>query len=374
MAVNFAQWGNDLYTGRRSYDIVGRRRLWFSISGVLVLISAVLLFTPGLHAGIEFRGGSQFTVSNVSTTDQQPAIDAVTDIAPEEVPRVTNVGSSSLRIQTAELTNDQVSQVRASLEEAYGVSEDDVASSFIGPTWGKDVSQKAATSLVVFLVLVSIVMTIYFRNWRMALAAIVALVHDIVITAGVYAAIGWEVTPATVIGFLTILGYSIYDTVVVFDKVRENTVGITDQTRSTYEERANLAVNQTLVRSINTSVVALLPVAAILFIGAFVLGAGTLRDIALALFVGMLVGAFSSIFLATPLEVALREREQPIREHTAKVLALRARTATGAGDGTDARGDDAGGDPVAVGRYTGQVRPGGHQGVAAQPRKKKGRR
>jgi preprotein translocase subunit SecF len=372
MAVNFAQWGNDLYTGRRSYDIVGRRKLWFAISGALVLISAVLLLTPGLHAGIEFRGGSQFTVSNVSTSDQQPAIDAVTEIAPDEVPRVTNVGSTSLRIQTAELTNDQVAQVRESLEEAYGVSEDDVASSFIGPTWGQDVSQKAATSLIVFLVLVSVVMTIYFRNWRMAVAAIVALFHDIVITAGVYAAIGWEVTPATVIGFLTILGYSIYDTVVVFDKVRENTVGITDQTRSTYEERANLAVNQTLVRSINTSVVALLPVAGILFIGAFVLGAGTLRDIALALFVGMLVGAFSSIFLATPLEVALRERETAIRDHTAKVLALRARTATG----TDADGAAAAaaGEPVAVGRYTGQVRPGGHQGVAAQPRKKKGRR
>jgi preprotein translocase subunit SecF len=368
MAVNFAQWGNDLYTGRRSYDIVGRRRLWFSISGALVVVSAILLFTPGLHAGIEFRGGSQFTVSSVSTTDQQPAIDAVAEVSPDEVPRVTNVGSSSLRIQTAELTNEQVADVRAALEEAYGVSEDDVASSFIGPTWGKDVSSKAATSLIVFLVLVSVVMTIYFRNWRMALAAIVALFHDIVITAGVYAAIGWEVTPATVIGFLTILGYSIYDTVVVFDKVRENTVGVTDQTRSTYEERANLAVNQTLVRSINTSVVALLPVAGILFIGAFVLGAGTLRDIALALFVGMLVGAFSSIFLATPLEVTLRLREQPIREHTAKVLALRARAATG---GTE---DDVDGEAVVVGRYTGQTRPGGHQGVAAQPRKKRGRR
>jgi preprotein translocase subunit SecF len=368
MAVNFAQWGNDLYTGRRSYDIVGRRRLWFGISGALVVLSVVLLFTPGLQPGIEFRGGSEFTVSNVTTTDQQPALDAVAEVAPDEVPRVTNVGSSAIRIQTAELTNDQVEQVRTGLEDAYGVSEDEVASSFIGPTWGQDVSQKALQSLVVFLVLVALVMTLYFRNWRMAAAALVALFHDLVITVGVYAGVGWEVTPATVIGFLTILGYSIYDTVVVFDKVRENTAGITDQTRATYEERANLAVNQTLVRSINTSVVALLPVAAILFIGAFVLGAGTLRDIALALFVGMIVGAFSSIFLATPLEVALRLRERPIREHTARVLEGRRRLVA-AGVGADASAEE-----VAVARFTGQVRPGGHQGVAAQPRRKKGRR
>jgi preprotein translocase subunit SecF len=368
MAVNFAQWGNDLYTGRRSYDIVGRRRTWFSISGVLVVLSAILLIWPGLEPGIEFRGGSEFTVSNAKSTDQDLATEAVTSIAPDEVPRVSTVGSNALRVQTSELTNDQVEQVRTALEEAYGVSADDVASSFIGPTWGKDVSNKAITSLVVFLVLVTVVMTIYFRNWRMAVAALIALFHDLIITAGVYAAVGWEVTPATVIGFLTILGYSIYDTVVVFDKVRENTVSITDQTRATYAERANLAVNQTLVRSINTSVVALLPVAAILFIGAFVLGAGTLRDIALALFVGMIVGAFSSIFLATPLEVAFRNGEPAIRAHTKKVLAARAgRTDAEAGEGV-------GTDTVDVARVTGQLRPGGHQGVAAQPRKKKGRR
>lgn len=371
MAVNFAQWGNDLYTGRRSYDIVGRRRIFFLVAGVLVALSAILLVKPGLHPGIEFRGGSEFTVSDVQTTDQQPALDAVAQVAPAEVPRVTNVGTSAIRIQTAELTNDQVDQVRAALQESYGVSEDQVASSFIGPTWGKDVSSKAVTSLVVFLVLVTVVMTVYFRNWRMAAAAIIALLHDLVVTVGVYAAIGWEVTPATVIGFLTILAYSIYDTVVVFDKVRENTAGILDQSRATYAERANLAVNQTLVRSINTSVVALLPVAAILFIGAFVLGAGTLRDIALSLFVGMLVGAYSSVFLATPLEVALRVREKPIQEHTAKVLRARTELATaGAGAGTDGSGEE-----VAAARFSGQVRPGGHQGVTAQPRRKgKGRR
>lgn len=363
MATGFSQWGNDLYTGRRSYDIVGRRRVWYTISIVLVLLSAVLLVKPGIEPGIEFRGGSEFMVSGVSTTEQDKAYDAVATIAPEEVPRVTQVGSSALRVQTATLDNEQVEKVRLALADAYGVDAGEVTSSFIGPTWGQDVSQKAITSLIVFLALAAVLMSFYFRNWRMALAAIIALFHDLIITVGLYAAVGWEVTPATVIGFLTILGYSIYDTVVVFDKVRENTAGVLDQRRVTYAEQANLAVNQTLVRSINTSVVALLPVGAILFIGAFVLGAGTLRDIALSLFIGMIVGAFSSIFLATPLEVTMRNREKGIREHTALVLA--ARTAVEPGADGDA--------PVAV-RYAGAVRPGHHQGPAAQPKRKPGRR
>jgi preprotein translocase subunit SecF len=361
MAAGFAQWGNDLYTGRRSYDIVGRRRLWFTISAILVVLSCIVLVVPGLNPGIEFKGGSQFIVSNVDTDDQQLAIDTVKSIAPDESPQVTSLGTDSLRIQTAELENEEVEEVKDALMTAFGVTEDDISSSFIGPTWGKDISNKAITGIVVFLVFVTIVMTIYFRNWRMAVAGLVALFHDLLITVGVYAAIGWEVTPATVIGFLTILGYSIYDTVVVFDKVRENTVDALDQTRFTYGEKANLAVNQTLVRSINTSVVALLPVAGILFVGAFVLGAGTLRDIALALFVGMLIGTFSSVFLATPFEVALREREPAIRDHTKKVLA--ARTAAGAAAGTPAL--------AGVTHAAGQLRPGSHQGVAAQPKKRK---
>ncbi|MBO9570276.1 MAG: protein translocase subunit SecF [Cellulomonas iranensis] len=366
MASGFAQWGNDLYTGRRSYDIVGRRRTWYVISAVLVLISAVLLVRPGLNPGIEFRGGSEFVVSGVATTDQQLAIDTVQAVAPSESPRVTTVGGSSLRIQTAELTNDEVEQVKNGLMAAFDVTQDEVTSAFVGPSWGKDVSQKAVTGLIAFLVFVSLVMTVYFRNWRMAAAALIALFHDLLITVGIYAAVGWEVTPATVIGFLTILGYSIYDTVVVFDKVRENTADTLDQSRFTYAEKANLAVNQTLVRSINTSVVALLPVGSILVVGAFILGAGTLRDIALALFVGMLVGAYSSIFLATPLEVTLREREKPVRDHTAKVLAARAGAV---------HAEDGDGAPVAVGaatpRATAALRPGGHLGQSSQPKRKK---
>ena len=372
MASGFSQWGNDLYTGRRSYAIVAKRRAYFVVAVVLVVLSlgiiGVRVAGDGLNLGIEFRGGSEFTVSGVSETAQEPAIEAVASVAPEEVPRVTAVGGSTVRVQTAQLSNEQVEQVRSELADAYEVTVGDVTSSYIGPTWGKDVSQKAIVGLVVFLLLVSLVMTVYFRNWRMALAAVVALFHDLVVTVGIYALIGCEITPATVIGLLTILAYSIYDTVVVFDKVRENTAGILDQTRSTYAERANLAINQTLVRSINTSVVALLPVAGILFIGAFLLGAGTLRDIALALFVGMAVGAYSSVFLATPLEVALREREKPIQEHTAKVLALRAERVAEAGDREDVELAAAG---VAAGHR--QLQPGAHQGNKAQPRRRRPR-
>jgi preprotein translocase subunit SecF len=202
-------------------------------------------------------------------------------------------------------------------------------------------------------------MTLYFRAWRMAVSGVVALFHDLVVTVGVYALVGWEITPATVIGFLTVLGYSLYDTVVVFDKVRENTEDVLDQTQYTYGEAANLAVNQTMVRSINTSIVALLPVGSILFIGAFLMGAGTLRDISLALFVGMLAGTFSSIFVATPLEVALRGFEPKIKTHTAKVLTRRA------AEGGSATGG--------VSRLTpiGATRAGVHQGQSAQPRRKR---
>lgn len=362
MAVGFAQWGNDLYTGRRSYDIVGHRRIFYIASTILVLISAALLIKPGLNPGIEFRGGSEFVVSGIAgDRDQQLAIDTVQGIASGESPEVTNLGADSLRIQVAELTDEQVNKVGDALQAAFDVTEDEITTQFVGPTWGQDVSRKAISGILVFLVFVTVVMTIYFRNWRMALAALIALFHDLIITVGLYAGIGWEVTPATVIGFLTILGYSIYDTVVVFDKVRENTADTLDQSRFTYAEKANLAVNQTLVRSINTSVVALLPVSAILFVGAAILGAGTLRDIALALFVGMLVGAYSSIFLATPLEVTLREQEPRIKAHTARVLAARA--------GVDAETVGAGG--VAVPHAAAQLRPGTHLGQAAQPKRRK---
>ncbi len=356
--AGFSQWGADLYTGKKSYDIVGKRKRFYIAAIAAVVLTIAIIAVRGINFGIEFRGGSQFTITNATTTDQQLAIDAVNAVRSDEVPRVSNVGSNALRVQTSELTDNEVTEVRGALAKAYGVPETEVASSFVGPTWGQDVSKKAITGLVVFLLLVMVVMSIYFRAWRMAAAAIIALFHDLIVTIGVYALVGWEVTPATVIGLLTILGYSIYDTVVVFDKVRENTEGVTEQQLATYGERANLAVNQTMVRSINTSVVALLPVGSILFIGAFVLGAGTLRDIALSLFVGMAVGAYSSIFLATPLEVSLRMREPRIAEHTAKVLTAR-----------EGRVRD--GEAPALASTSGQILPGHHQGNKAQPKRSK---
>lgn len=358
MALDLARWGNELYTGRKSYDIVGKRRRFYAASAILVVVCLLLLLVRGFNLGIEFRGGSEFVVTNAASTSQDLATEAVAEAGVTEPPKVTTVGTDGIRVQTAQLEKAEETAVREALAEAYDVTPEDVSASFVGPSWGKDVSSKALQGLVVFLLLVSVVMTIYFRNWRMAVAALVALFHDLIITVGVYAAVGWEVTPATVIGFLTILGYSLYDTMVVFDKVRENTEDVLEQRIDTYSERANLAVNQTLVRSINTSVVALLPVASILFIGAFVLGAGTLRDIALALFVGMAAGTFSSVFLATPIEVELRERETAIAAHTKKVLDSRV---TVAEDGTT----------VVAPHVAGAPRPGHHLGNQAQPRKKK---
>lgn len=324
MASNLVQFGNDLYTGVRSVPFIAKRRLWYTIALVLVAISLVIPFlTGGFNFGIEFRGGSQFTVGQVDDTAQQPAIDAVQSVVEEEAPRVTTVGGDGIRVQTDQLTDDESRDVASALAEAYGVPASEVTTSFIGPSWGADITEQAIRGLIVFIVLAAAAMALYFRTWKIAVAAMAALVHDLVITAGVYAATGFEVTPAAVIGFLTILGFSLYDTVVVFDKIRENTGELGPDSRSTFGEAVNLAVNQTLVRSINTGVVAALPVAAILFIGSFVLGADTLRDISLALLVGIIVGTYSTGFVAAPLYAQIREGEKSIRENDRRALAAR---------------------------------------------------
>ncbi|MGN6300259.1 MAG: protein translocase subunit SecF [Angustibacter sp.] len=320
---DFARFGNQLYTGERSLEVVHRQKTWYAISAVFLIISFVALGVRGLTLGLEFTGGSEFRVSNAKTTSDIPGARAVGEVVPSSDAKVAQVGASSVRVQTDKLSDAQTDQVRDKLAQAYGVSVDDVTASYVGPSWGQTVSQKALQGLIVFLILVAAVISIYFRNWKVAVAAIVALLHDLIITVGIYALVGFEVTPASVIGFLTILGYSLYDTVVVFDKVRENTAHITTQTRRTYSEAANLAVNQTLVRSINTSVVALLPVGSILFIGAFLLGAGTLKDLSLALFVGIATGTYSSVFIATPLLADLREREPEMVALRRRVLSRR---------------------------------------------------
>ena len=322
------QWGNQLYTGETSYDFVGRRRTWYAIAGVVVLISLSALLLRGFNLGIDFTGGAEFRV--VGTTGEVSTVQAeqaVQEVLGETEVQAAVVGGDTLRVRTGELSTAESSDVVDGLAAAYDVNRSDISSSFIGPAWGQDVSQRSLQALLVFLVLVALVISVYFRTWKMAVAALVALVHDVVITVGLYALIGLEVTPATVIGFLTILGYSLYDTVVVFDKVRENTDEAMDSQTTTFREAANLAVNQTLVRSINTSVVALLPVASILAVGALLLGAGTLVDLSLALFIGIAFGTYSSIFIATPLLVQLREREPAITRLEKKVLSKRAERA-----------------------------------------------
>lgn len=332
--ASFAQFGNDLHTGKRSYDIIGKRKVWYSISALLILIVIVVpILRGGFLFGIEFLGGSQFQISSPAHLDskasQALAQSTVLAVDPGANPRISIVGdANSVRIQTDQLTNTQSSAIQVALAKAYNVAENNVTTSFIGPSWGQDITRQALTGLIAFVVLAAIVMALYFRTWKMSVAALTALMHDLILTAGVYGVFHIEVTPAAVIGFLTILGYSLYDTVVVFDKIRENTNEAGAESRRTFAELVNLAVNQTLVRSINTSVVAILPVGSILFIGAFFLGAGTLRDISLALFIGIIVGTYSTIFIAAPFYAQLRSGEAEIKKRDKKTLAVRDQSIT----------------------------------------------
>jgi len=301
--------GGRLYRGETSIDFIGKRRRWYGISGIVIVLSAIVLGTQGLHLGIEFKGGSEFSITKAGATveDGRAAI-AAAGVSGESV--VQKVGSDRIRIQTGAL--ESFNTVKESLAKTFGVNVDDIDTQIIGPSWGKEITKKALYGLIGFIIVVMLFLTMTFEP-KMAIAAIIATVHDVVITVGIYALVGFDVTPATVIGFLTILGYSLYDTVVVFDKVRENTKSITSTSKVTYSAAANLAVNQTLVRSFNTSIIALLPVASILFVGSGLLGAGTLKDLSLALFVGLATGTYSSIFIATPILAQLREREPAMR-------------------------------------------------------------
>ena len=320
----FSDLGNDLYTGKRSVDFIGKRKVFYIVAAIMIALAVALpAARGGFNFGIEFKGGSEFRVSGISQSDQKKAIDAVHSVVANSNPVVTAVGTDAIRIQTESLEATQSESVRVALANAYGVNSSAVASSFIGANWGADITTKAFYGLIVFVLLAALLMAVYFRTAKMSLAAILALLHDLIITAGVYGALGFEVTPAAVIGFLTILGYSLYDTVVVFDKIRENTFEVEFSETNTFAERVNLAINQTLVRSINTSVVAVLPVASILFIGAVLLGAGTLRDIALALFIGIIVGTYSTIFIAAPVYSHLREGESKYANAAKKALAAR---------------------------------------------------
>ena len=337
MANRLTTFGNDLYTGKRSFNFIGGRKKWYAIAAVLIILSVLVPVVRGFNFGIEFRGGSQFVITGAQTAEQQPAIDAVNEVAPGAAPRVTIVGDDGVRVQTEQLEQAEARELTTALAEAYGVDESEVTSSFVGASWGADVTRQAILGLLAFLLLAAIVMALYFRTWKMSVAAILSLLGDLVVTAGIYAAVGFEITPAAMIGILTILSYSLYDTVVVFDKIRENTAeDAGPEARRTFAESVNLAVNQTLVRSINTSIVAALPVAAILFIGAGVLGADTLRDISLALLIGIIVGTWSTVFIAAPLYSQLREGEPEIKRHDQKVLKERERAGGSGGAGVEA--------------------------------------
>ncbi|GIE92694.1 protein translocase subunit SecF [Paractinoplanes rishiriensis] len=328
-----------LYQGEANINIVGRRKVWFLLAALIVVISAGSIAIKGFHLGIEFSGGTSFSVpattngKTVTLAQFEEAVNsAITSVDPgAEVLPVQEVGTGANKgytVRASALTAQQAEQAKAQIVESLGVPPEQVSDDQVSPAWGGQVTRQAVIGLIVFLILVMAYLVVRFE-WRMAAAAVCSLMLDLILTAGVYSLIGFEVTPSTVIGFLTILGYALYDVVVVFDKVQENTRGITAGSSRTYAEATNLAVNQTLMRSINTGLVALLPVGGLLFIGAGLLGAGTLKDLGLVLFVGMGFGVVSSILFAAPVLSAFKDREPKIKAHTARVLARRAAAKSG---------------------------------------------
>jgi preprotein translocase subunit SecF len=310
-----------MYHGETSFDIVGRRRLWFTISGVLVLVSLVSLVVPGLNFGIDFKGGAVFRVQPERPVSEAQVRRAVGSAA--EVVQVTENEPVQVIVQTEELGQPEVARIRTELAELAGVERNQVSTENIGSKWGSTVSRKAVIALLVFLVVVTIYVSLRME-FKMAVAALVALLHDLIITCGIFALARFEVTPASVIALLTILGYSLYDTVVVFDKVRENTGALTAMSRTTYSQATNLAVNQTMMRSLNTSLASLLPILGLLLVGSYLLGAETLKDLALALFVGVAAGAYSSIFIAPPIVAMWKEKEPRYAQLRARVERLAA--------------------------------------------------
>lgn len=335
--------GARLYRGEVGYDFVAKRKIWYGISILITITAIVGLAVRGLNFGIEFSGGAVFTTPKTSVS-AETARKTAQDVSGHPA-IVQKLGDKTLRVQVSDLTPEQSRKTQEALAKKLDVDLNKVNTDIVGPSWGDEIAGKAWTGLGVFMILVVIYLAIAFE-WRMALAALIALIHDLTITVGVYALVGFEVTPGTVIGLLTILGYSLYDTVVVFDGLKESAKDLTKQTRFTYSEIANRSLNGTLVRSINTTVVALLPVAGLLFIGGGFLGAGMLNDISLALFVGLAAGAYSSIFIATPLVADLKERDPQMKALAKRVRARRAADAAkgeaagAAPDGEPADEDD----------------------------------
>lgn len=326
-------WLARLYTGTGGFNIVGRRKLWYGVTGAIVAIAILSMVIRGFSLGIDFEGGTrvQFPVKgDVETSQVEDVFRDTIGADPQSVQTVGGGGAQSVEIRSEALDQNQVARLQQALFDRFqpvdndgNVSPSAISTADVSETWGGQVTRKALLGLVVFLVIVSVYITIRYER-DMAIAGLAALFFDMSVTAGIYSLIGFEVTPATIIGLLTILGFSLYDSVVVFDKVEENTRGVLHVNKRTYAEQANLAVNQTLMRSINTTVISALPVIALMVVAVWMLGVGTLKDLALVQLVGIIVGAYSSIFFATPLLVTLKERWGPVADHTRKVLAKRA--------------------------------------------------
>jgi len=320
-----------LYTGTGAFEVVGRRKLWFGVAGVIVAIAIASIVLRGFTFGIDFQGGTKvsFPRGDVKVAQVEDVFRHTLGTDPESVVIVGNGASATVQIRSETLSNDQTAKLRDALFTAFHPKGTDgkpskqaISDSAVSSTWGGQITKKAVIALAVFLVLVALYITVRYERY-MAASALAAMIFDVTVTAGVYSLVGFEVTPATVIGLLTILGFSLYDTVIVFDKVEENTHGFQHTTRRTFAEQANLAVNQTFMRSINTSLISVMPVIALLVVAVWLLGVGTLKDLALVQLVGILVGTYASIFFATPLLVTLRERTELVRTHTRRVLRRR---------------------------------------------------
>lgn len=321
-----------LYTGTGAFEVVGRRKLWYGVSGAILAVAVLAIILRGFSFGIDFKGGTtvSFPHEGAQVAQVEEVFSKTLGSEPESVVIVGKGASSTVQIRSETLSNEQTTKLRSALFDAFAPkgadgspSKQAISDSAVSETWGGQITKKAVIALVVFLALVAIYITVRYERY-MTISAVVAMFFDLAVTAGVYALVGFEVTPATVIGLLTILGFSLYDTVIVFDKVEENTHGFQHTTRRTFAEQANLAVNQTFMRSINTSLISVLPIAALMVVAVWLLGVGTLKDLALVQLIGIMVGTYSSIFFATPLLVSLRERTELVRTHTRRVFRRRA--------------------------------------------------
>ncbi|WP_006246658.1 protein translocase subunit SecF [Mycolicibacterium tusciae] len=368
-----------LYTGTGAFEVVGKRKLWYAISGLIVAVCLASMLLRGFTFGIDFEGGTKVSMpaqgASGAVTAQQVE-DVFSESLGKEADAVVIVGSgdsATVQIRSETLDNEEIETLRTALFDAFqprgadgAPAKSAISDSAVSETWGGQITEKALIALVVFLALAAVYITVRYERY-MAVAALATLVFDLVVTAGVYSIVGFEVTPATVIGLLTILGFSLYDTVIVFDKVEENTHGFEHTTRRTFAEHANLAVNQTFMRSINTSVISVLPIVALMVVAVWLLGVGTLMDLALVQLVGVIVGTYSSIYFATPLLVTLRERTALVRNHTRRVLNRRKGSAARVSDTSEGADDDSAATPARAGAVASTTPPPDKPAPGARP-------